>query len=65
MRYVQYASLIAIAALSSGCTHLQLSRSTLRQAGAITDLEYKQVVSNLAAYHCNPDVLPHFAIVGK
>ena len=61
---VPYTSLIALVALSSGCTHLQLSRSTLRQAGTITDLEYKQVVSNLAAYHCNPDVLPHFAVVG-
>jgi hypothetical protein len=49
---------------SVGCTHLQLTRSTLRQAGTITDLEYKQIVSNLAAFHCNPDVLPHFSVVG-
>jgi hypothetical protein len=27
-------------------------------------LQYHQVLSNLAAYHCNSDVLPHFAVVG-
>src|SRR4051812_16797574 len=64
MPHVKLTCALAILALLSGCTHLQLSRSTLRQAGTITDLEYKQVISNLAAYHCNPDVLPHFAVVG-
>src|SRR5207249_7870315 len=53
-----------LAAACAGCTHCQLSRSTVRQAGTITDLHYTQVLGNLAAFHCNPDVLPHFAVVG-
>ena len=56
--------LVLLAAACAGCTHCQLSRSTVRQAGTITDLHYKQVLGNLASYHCNPDVLPHFAVVG-
>jgi len=53
-----------LAAACTGCTHCQLSRSTVRQAGTITDLHYKQVLSNLATSQCNPDLLPHFAVVG-
>src|SRR4051812_22775252 len=49
---------------SLGCTHLQLSRSTSYQARTISDIHYDQVLSNLASYECNPNVLPHFAIVG-
>jgi hypothetical protein len=48
----------------AGCTHCQLGRSALLQAGSVTDLHYKQVLSNLASFHSNPDVLPHFAVVG-
>ena len=50
--------------LSTGCTHLQLRRSTLNQASTITSLQYQQVLSNLAAFHSHPDVLPHLAVVG-
>src|SRR4051812_38327200 len=56
--------LVLFALACAGCTHCQLSRSTLRQANTITDLQYNQVLSNLALFHCNPDVLPHFAVVG-
>ena len=56
--------LVLLAAACTGCTHCQLSRSTVRQAGTVTDLHYQQVLGNLAAFHCNPDVLPHFAVVG-
>ena len=54
-------SFLVLLAACTGCTHSQLSRSTVRQAGTITDLHYKQVLGNLASFHCNPDVLPHFA----
>ena len=57
-------ALVLLVAACAGCTHCQLSRSTVRQAGTITDLHYKQVLGNLASCHCNPDVLPHFAVVG-
>src|SRR4051794_4672147 len=57
-------SVLVLVAACTGCTHCQLSRSTVRQAGTITDLHYKQVLGNLASYHCNLNVLPHFAVVG-
>src|SRR4051812_49177860 len=56
--------LVLFALACAGCTHCQLSRSTLRQANTITDLQYNQVLSNLALFHCSPDVIPHFAVVG-
>src|SRR3954452_11246828 len=56
--------LILLAGSCAGCTHLQLGRSTVRQARTIPDLHYKQVLSNLASFHCAPDVLPNFAVVG-
>ncbi len=51
-------------AFGSGCTHIQLRRSTLSQTGTITELQYQQVLSNLASFHCHPEVLPHLAVVG-
>ena len=63
MRFcTMFATVVALNA--TGCTHTQLSHSTLQQAGTITDLHYKQVLTNIACYHANPDVLPHFAVVG-
>jgi len=56
--------LLLIIAISGGCTHLQLSRSTTQQANTITDIHYRQVLNNLASFECNSDILPHFAIVG-
>ena len=57
-------AVILAAAACTGCTHRQLDRSTLRQAGTVTDLQYRQVLTNLAMVHANPDVLPYFAVVG-
>ena len=64
MRRASLPYLALVAATCTGCTHAQLGRSTLRQANTITDLQYKQVLNNLASSHRNPDVLPHFAVVG-
>lgn len=44
--------------LLSGCTHLALERRTLSQASTMTDLQYVQVLDNLAMFACNPDALP-------
>jgi hypothetical protein len=55
--------LVLLATAGAGCTHSQLSHSALQQAGTITDLHYKQVLSNIASSHSNADVLPHFAVV--
>src|SRR4051794_3835710 len=56
--------LLLTTALSGGCTHRQLRRSTLSQAQTITDIQYDQVLTNLAMVRANPDVLPYFAVVG-
>lgn len=49
----------------SGCTHVQLRRSTIRQASTLTELQYQQVLDNLAMFACNPDSLPwHVKIKG-
>jgi hypothetical protein len=50
--------------LISGCTHLQLQTSTVKQAESITELFYRQVLNNLAMFHCQPDALPHFSVTG-
>ena len=53
-----------LAALLSGCTAAQLARNTVTQAHSHTDIVYRQVLDNLAASECNPEVLPHFSVVG-
>jgi hypothetical protein len=58
-------TLIAVAALQlAGCTAAQLAHNTVTQAHSHTDILYRQVLDNLAAAECNPDVLPHFSVVG-
>lgn len=46
----------------NGCQHLQLRRITTRQASTLSDLQYRQVLDNLAQCCDNPHALPHFAI---
>src|SRR5580700_1860725 len=41
-----------------GCTNLQLKRSTVDQASTLTDLQYRQVLSNLAMFSKNPSAIP-------
>lgn len=62
-----WASLLALAlaglAATTGCTSLQLTRSTARQAATVNDLLYQQVLDNLAMYCLNPHALPSLATV--
>ena len=48
--------------LLGGCQHLQLRKITTRQASTLSDLQYRQVLDNLAQCCDNPHALPHFAI---
>lgn len=43
---------------AAGCTHCQLSRSTVRTASTINAIEYQMVLDNLALFSCNPAALP-------
>jgi hypothetical protein len=50
--------------LLAGCQHIQLENHTLRQAGTLSDLQYKQVLDNLAMFAANADALPYFSATG-
>ena len=51
--------LIVLLALAlSGCANVQLKKSTIRSASTLTDLQYKQVLDNLAMYCKDPTALP-------
>lgn len=41
-----------------GCTHTALERRTVKQASTLTDLQYQQVLDNLAMLACTPDTMP-------
>lgn len=49
--------------LTTGCTHVALERRTVKQASTMTDLQYHQVVDNLAMFACNPHAMPWHAKV--
>ena len=49
---------------TSGCrTHLSLRDNTLRTTSTLADLNYQQVLDNLARFHQNPAAMPSFAVV--
>jgi hypothetical protein len=43
---------------------MQLERHTLRQASTLTDLQYQQVLSNLALTYAHPGALPFYSLAG-
>src|SRR5690348_14753065 len=42
---------------SCGCTASRLGSRTISQAGTLSDLQYQQVLDNLAMFACSPDSL--------
>ena len=57
--------LCGLALLATGCGSIQLQRSTIRQARTLSDLQYQQVLDNLAMFSCNSDALAwHLKIRG-
>jgi hypothetical protein len=64
MRVLSFTIALCLAFMQAGCTHRQLAHNTITQANTHTDIIYRQVLNNLAAAECNPDVLPHFSVVG-
>ena len=51
--------------LASGCMSQQLRYSTGQTVSALPDLQYQQVIDNLAKCAWNPRVLPYLAVVGQ
>jgi len=43
--------------LACGCTSMRLERRTISQGSTLTDLQYDQVLNNLAMFACNPNSL--------
>jgi hypothetical protein len=62
MRLSTTAALAAALALatagSSGCTSVRLGQRTMHQASTLPDLQYQQVLNNLASFAENPSALP-------
>lgn len=51
--------------ITAGCTHMALERRTVKQASTLTDLQYQQVLDNVAMFACNPEAMPwHVKIKG-
>jgi hypothetical protein len=55
---------LALTVLAAGCrTHLSLRDNTLLTTETLTDLNYQQVLDNLARFVANPSTMPSLAIV--
>lgn len=55
--------LAAVLVSSTGCTHWALEQRTISQASTLSDLNYHQVLDNLAMLSCNQEALPwHLAV---
>jgi hypothetical protein len=50
---------------SPGCLSRQLELTTRRTLSTLPDLNYQQVIDNLAAAASNPGVLPYLAVAGQ
>lgn len=50
--------LVSVLFAGTGCTHIALERRTVKQASTLADVQYQQVLDNLAAFACNPEALP-------
>src|SRR5262245_4698735 len=57
-------SVLVLLPLLSGCrTHLCLRDNTLKTSATLTDLNYQQVLNNLALFVANPSSLPAISLV--
>jgi hypothetical protein len=46
----------------SGCTQIALQKDTVRTTSTLAELQYRQVLDNVARFHDNPDTVPSFAV---
>ncbi len=53
---------IGLLSTLSGCTHVALQNDTVRTTNTLADLQYQQVLDNLARYQDDPDTIPSFAV---
>jgi hypothetical protein len=53
---------VLISTLSGCATHLALRNDTVRTTNTLTDLQYQQILDNVARFHDDPDTVPSFAV---
>jgi hypothetical protein len=46
----------------SGCTQIALQKDTVRTANTLAELQFQQVLDNVARFQDNPDTVPSFAV---
>ena len=49
----------------SGCTHVQLRKNSVNQAGAVHDLQQQQVLDNLAMFVYDYNSMPYFSYANQ
>src|SRR5262249_55542719 len=54
--------LVLLIGLGGCATHAALQRDTGRATNTLTDLQFEQVLDNVARFHDNPDTVPSFAV---
>ena len=54
-----------VLAFAGGCLHRQLEFTAQRTLSRLPELQYQQVLDNLAAVAANPAHLPYLAVVGQ
>jgi hypothetical protein len=55
----------ALLVLSSGCASTQLKLTTINVVNTLADMQYRQVLDNLARFTSNPGSLPDYAVIGQ
>ena len=56
---------LTILGVTCGCMSQQLQVATQRTLGRLPDLQYQQIIDNLATIAANPGFLPYLAVVGQ
>jgi hypothetical protein len=56
---------VALILCTSGCTHIALRDDTARTTNTLADLEFRQILDNVARFQDNPDSLPSFALASS
>jgi hypothetical protein len=54
--------LLVLLSTLSGCTHMALQKDTVRTTNTLADLQFQQVLDNVARFQHDPDTIPSFAV---
>ncbi|HEY2841187.1 MAG TPA: hypothetical protein VGJ26_18670 [Pirellulales bacterium] len=57
LRALGGAAMLLLALGCGGCTAIRLQRGTISQSSTLTEIQYQQILDNLAMFACNPNSL--------